>query len=80
MVVQPQSVVLDLLVYGVARSLDTVQERQEALPTFVELAQLLNFDMAKWWQPTAANYLDHVAKERTMAVVTEAVCKEGLCR
>lgn len=77
MVKQPQSVVLDLLAYCVARSLDTVQEREAPSSAFLELAQLLNLDMGKWWQPTAANYFDHVGKERTLAVISEAVSKEA---
>jgi ParB family chromosome partitioning protein len=43
----------------------------------VELALLLDFDMAKWWSPTAATYFNHVGKERTMAVVAEAISKEA---
>lgn len=74
---QPQQVVLELLAFCVASSLDTVQEREGASPGFVELARALNLDMRKWWSPTAANYFHHVSKERTAAVLTEAVSIEA---
>jgi ParB family chromosome partitioning protein len=33
--------------------------------------------MAKWWKPTAANYLHHLAKERTLSVLAETISKQA---
>jgi ParB family chromosome partitioning protein len=33
----------------------------------------LNLDMADWWEPTPENYLSHIAKDRVLEVVGEAV-------
>jgi ParB family chromosome partitioning protein len=74
---QPQATVMEFLAFCVANSLDTVQEREGACPGYVELGRALGLDMSKWWQPTAANYFHHVSKERTAAVLTEAVSREA---
>lgn len=41
------------------------------------LARVVDLDMAKWWQPTADAYLNHVSKDRIAAVVTDAVGAEA---
>lgn len=70
---QPQPVVLELLAFCVAASLDATLEREKDSPEFVALGKALNLDMTKWWRATAASYFDHVPRECTVKVVTEAV-------
>lgn len=40
-----------------------------------ELARLIQFDMADWWEPTPLTYFNHVSKDRIAEVVT-SVCDE----
>lgn len=70
---QSQPVVLELMAYCVACSLDATQTREGACPAYGELAGMLNMNMGKWWKATAAGYFNHVSMDRTIAVVTEAV-------
>ena len=74
---QSQAVVLDLLAFCVAHSLDTVQDREAPSPKYCALARALDLDMSRWWQATAATYFDHVSKDRTAAVVAQAVSPEA---
>ncbi len=74
---QPQAVVLDLLAYCVASSLDTVQDRDAPSPAFSVLGRALKLDMSRWWTAEAATYFNHVSKERIMAVVAEAVSPQA---
>jgi ParB family chromosome partitioning protein len=74
---QPQSVVLELLAYCVACSLDATQNREGDCPGYTVLAQALQLDMSKWWKPSAANYFNHVSKARMIAVVKGAVSDEA---
>ena len=74
---QSQSFVLEVLAFCVARSIDTVQLREGSCSGFNALAKALKLDMSAWWLPTAVNYFDHVSKERTLAVVTQAVSSEA---
>jgi ParB family chromosome partitioning protein len=74
---QPQSVVLELMAFCVACSLDTTQTREGNCAGFTQLAQSLNLDMGKWWKASAADYFNHVSKERAMAVVAQGVSAEA---
>jgi ParB family chromosome partitioning protein len=74
---QPQVVVLDLLAYCTARSLDSVQSREDSHSGFNEMAKAIDLNMANWWMPTKTTYLDHVKKNRIVEVVTEAVSAEA---
>lgn len=74
---QPQSVVLELMAFCVASSLDATQTREGASPGYTELARPLNMDMGKWWKATAVNYFNHVSRDRTLTVVTQAVSAEA---
>jgi ParB family chromosome partitioning protein len=69
---QPQPVVMELMAYCVACSLDATQSREGACPAYPALARMLNLDMGKWWKATAADYFNHVSKGRIVAVVTQA--------
>ena len=72
-----QEEVLAILAYCIANSLDAVQDREGTSTGFSALADALKLDMSKWWRPTADNYFHHVSKERTLAVVAEAVKREA---
>lgn len=74
---QPQAFVLEVLAFCVARSIDTVQMREGRCSAFGPLAKAVKLDMSAWWAPTAANYFDHVSKDRTLAVVTNALSAEA---
>lgn len=74
---QPQAVVLELLAFCVASALDATQDREAECPQFSTLARALQLDMTKWWRPTAANYFNHVSKDRMMSVLTQAVSAEA---
>lgn len=74
---QPQEVVLELLAFCVAASLDATQGREGDAPAFVTLAQAAKLDMSKWWKATAGDYFAHVSKGRMIQVVTEAVSPQA---
>lgn len=73
---QPQSVVMELMAFCVASSVDAILNREAASPAFTALAQTLRLNMGKWWTVTADNYFLHVSKGRMMAVVKQAVSAE----
>jgi len=69
---QPQAVVIELLAYCTARSVDAIGVRPQRRADLSDaLAQALGLDMADWWQPTQRHYLRHVSK----AAMTQAVCE-----
>jgi len=72
---QPQDAVLQILALLLSC---TVYRRckswQGAQPDHLHaLAREVGLDMAKWWQPTAETYLNHVSKDRIAQVVAQAV-------
>jgi len=70
---QPIAVVMEMMAFCVASTLDATQHREGGNPQFVTLARALKLDMSKWWKATASDYFSHVSKERMVAVVTQAV-------
>lgn len=74
---QPTAVVMEMMAFCVASTLDATQQREGGNPQFVTLAQGLKLDMSKWWKATASDYFGHVSKERMVAVVTQAVSPEA---
>jgi len=74
---QPRDVLLDLLAYCTARSIDAVAARERTLDQGDALAEALGLDMADWWAPTAANYLRHVSKTKALEAVAEATGEHG---
>jgi ParB family chromosome partitioning protein len=70
---QPQQVLRELLAFCTAWSVDTVGSGDAATPMFQRLAKSAKLDMANWWTPSKAGYLDHVSKQRMVDVVTQAV-------
>jgi len=74
---ESQPVVLEMLAFCVANSLDATLVREEASPDFVTLGKALNLDMNKWWRASAENYFHHVPMTRMLKVVTEAASSEA---
>jgi ParB family chromosome partitioning protein len=73
---------LGLLAYCAACSVDAVRKPHERSDTprlahADQLAAALSLDMAQWWQPTAASYLDRVSKKRVLETVAEGVSPEA---
>jgi ParB family transcriptional regulator, chromosome partitioning protein len=67
---------LALLAHCVSATLDAVWRRdvaQEKLCEADKLAQILSLNMAQWWRPTRANFLDAVSKGRIVQLVIEGV-------
>jgi ParB family transcriptional regulator, chromosome partitioning protein len=74
---QPTAVVLEMMAFCAASTLDATQQREAACPQFVTLAQGLSLDMSKWWKATASSYFGSVSKDRMISVVTQAVSAEA---
>lgn len=74
---QSTPTVMEVLAFCVASTLDATQHREGAAPQFVTLAQGLKLDMSKWWRASAADYFNHVSKDRMTAVLTEALCVDA---
>lgn len=73
---QPQAVVLDLLAYCTARSVDAIGARGTSADMSDALALALGLDMADWWQATPACFLQHVSKRTMLDAVREATGAE----
>lgn len=73
---QEQSVVLDLLAFCTALSVDAIQGNDTPCVSFTGLAKALELNMCDWWEPTQASYFQHVPKLRIVEVVTAAVSSE----
>ncbi|ABS61938.1 ParB domain protein nuclease [Parvibaculum lavamentivorans DS-1] len=71
-----QEVLLDLLAYCVALTLDAVHRKNESpgrrMIEARDLATALALDMTDWWQPTRAQFFDHLTKGQIIEVVGEA--------
>jgi ParB family chromosome partitioning protein len=74
---QPRNVLLDLLAYCTARSIDAVAARERTADQSDAIAEALGLDMADWWAPTAANYLGHISKAKALEAVREATGEHG---
>lgn len=69
---QPQEVVLSLIVFATANTVDMLQTRTDSFTAAAPLATALGLDMADWWAPTADNYLSMVPKDKIAQAVTDA--------
>ncbi|MRD49359.1 chromosome partitioning protein ParB [Caenimonas koreensis DSM 17982] len=74
LITQSMDVLLDLLTYLTAQSIDAVhgREREHFQPSD-ELAEALSHDMADWWEATPDTYLQAVPKAKLIDAVTQAV-------
>lgn len=65
---------LSLLAHCASQSVNALQlrgQRSEAVSHADVLAQEIGLDMTAYWQPTAANYLTRVSKERILEALRE---------
>jgi len=69
---QPESTLLELLAYCTARSVNAVAARPRSANHSDALAEALGLDLADWWLPTAACYLNSVSKAKAVEAVKEA--------
>jgi ParB family chromosome partitioning protein len=73
---QPQEVLLELLSYCVARSVNGVQSKTDSNPARLQhadaLGQALGCDAAKWFTATAPNYFMRVSKSKIAEALQEA--------
>jgi len=73
---QPTTMLLDLLAYAVAKSVNALQlphyERRKQRTHADRLAQALKIDMTQWFEPTAENYFGRVSKIGIEQALTEA--------
>ena len=74
---QDQSVLLDLLAFCCARSVNAVQLKKQdqdgaRLGHAALLASALNLDMTAWFTPTAANYFGRIAKPQILDALRKA--------
>lgn len=72
-----QDMLLDLLAYSVALTLDAVHRKNEnpgrRMIEAQDLATALALDMTDWWQPTRAHFFDHLTKGQIVEAVGEAI-------
>jgi ParB family transcriptional regulator, chromosome partitioning protein len=74
---QPQHVILDLLAFVVAQTINAVQSPHQQsdeghLRGANALSKALGLEMANWWAPTAENYFSRIKKEQIIAAITDA--------
>jgi ParB family transcriptional regulator, chromosome partitioning protein len=67
----PQAELLDLLALCTALTLNALPGTGAAGDASA-LAAAVGLDMAEWWEPTAAGYLNHVSKAQVVQALTEA--------
>ncbi|RKE23734.1 ParB family chromosome partitioning protein [Paraburkholderia sp. BL23I1N1] len=73
---QDADVTSNLFAFCVAATLDGISGADRAHPINAP-ADVLNVDLAYYWQPTRSSYFDHVSKARIEDVVSEAVSPEA---
>jgi ParB family chromosome partitioning protein len=73
---QDQAVLLDLLAFCAATTVDAVQEKSSRdaarLAHVAQLASALSLDMKAWFAPTAANYFSRIAKDQILHALRDA--------
>lgn len=70
---QEKTLILELLAFCTACTLNTIQGDDRAHIEHTEVAQALNLNMTKYWQPTRENYLAQIKKDRVIELVGEVV-------
>lgn len=69
---QPQEVVLSLIVFATANTVDMLQTREDTFTAAAPLADALGLNMADWWAPTSDNFLSLVPKDKIAQAVADA--------
>jgi ParB family chromosome partitioning protein len=67
----PQTDLLELLALCTALTVNVLPGASSAFDTNV-LASAVDLDMAAWWEPTPARYLNHVPKSQVIVILEEA--------
>jgi ParB family chromosome partitioning protein len=70
---QEQAVILELIAFCTACTIDTVQGDEGRSDKFNELANAVTLDMANWWEPTKDTYFAQVSKQHTISLVASHV-------
>ena len=73
---QEQTVVLDLLAYCTAYSLNTVQGDETAHEPAMQIGKAVDLDMADWWKPTRTSYFSQVSKHHIISIVASEISAE----
>lgn len=68
---------LELLAHCVSLTIDAAHDNRSNKPHANMLASALRLDMSHYWQPTVANYLGRVSKDRVSEAVSEGVSLEA---
>lgn len=76
LIAQPGDMLASLFAFCVSATLDGIS-RTDSAHRINALGDVIDLDMARYWKPTRASYLDHVSKQRIMDVVTAAVSPEA---
>ncbi|WP_420703606.1 hypothetical protein [Brucella intermedia] len=78
---QPQDMLLSLLAFAAAHSVNAVEpkfcQRKGDVAQADQLARSLDVDMSDWFEPTADNYFNHVNRTTIELAVAEAKGKEA---
>jgi ParB family chromosome partitioning protein len=69
---QDQVVLLDLLAYCTARSVNAIASRERGIDHTDALAGALGVCMSDWWKPTAASYFGRVSRAQALDAIKEA--------
>lgn len=69
---QPQPVLLDLLAFCTARSLNAIHGRARDRDDSDFIAEALGVDMADWWTASPENYFSGVSRDKALEAVREA--------
>ena len=77
---EPQDVILDLLAFVVAQTINAVQLADQPtdevhLRGANALSKALGLDMANWWSPTVENYFSRIKRDQILEAIVEATGK-----
>ncbi|RWD10458.1 MAG: ParB/RepB/Spo0J family partition protein [Mesorhizobium sp.] len=78
---QPQDMLLSLLAFGVAHSVNAVEkkftDRKKGIEQASQLGRALNVDMSEWFETTGDSYFKHVNRTTIELAVAEAKGREA---
>ena len=77
---QPQKVILDLLAFSVAQTINAVQlphqpADERHLRGANALSKALGLDVANWWSPNAENYFSRIKRDQILTAILDATAK-----
>ncbi len=74
---QDQKLVMELMAFCVACSVNTVQSSEAKQVQNSELIEALDIDMADYWEPTRETYLAQIKKDKVIELVAHVVTPEA---